>query len=104
VNQAVLSVAVTADGEWHLSVAAADDDAERGHMRLIGAPSVVLSSPMQVGTPWSQPSDLTGPTPVLLARGATSATILIDLQQSVGATDAPGTYGIDLVIAAISGF
>lgn len=103
-NSTVVAVNVASDGAWHLTTEALGTDA-RGHMHLLdGPPSVVLAAPMQVVATSGSRIDLSAAQPIPLDSGAGSVTLPVVFDQAVGPADPPGSYGIEVVFSAISGF
>ena len=103
-NRALVGVDVKSNGPWHLTAAPAASDATRGHMRLTTSQGTVLASAMQVLTGSGQPVDLSVAAPTVLYRGRGSAALRVVFDQTVGPADQPGTYAIQIVFTAISGF
>ena len=103
-NATTVVVQVSSDGAWHVSTAALDTDPARGYMHLDSSAATTLASPMQVLVRSGQPVSLAGSDPVRVGQGSGSASLGVVLEQSIGPADTPGTYTIELVFSAISGF
>ena len=103
-NLATVGITIRSDGGWHLTAADLDAGSGRGHMRLVGSRATVLADPLRVSLCAGPAATLAAPDPVTVCHGSGSKDLPVTFDQTVAASDVPGSYGIHLVFTAIAGF
>jgi hypothetical protein len=103
-NTVTVPVTVRSDVSWGLAVGDTGPVAGRGHMRGVDQGPVALEGAMRavVGPP--SPVDLSLSQEGLLTTGSGDTSVPVVLSQPVGPLDRPGSYSIQLLFTAISGF